>query len=457
MSASSCIQSSDTLGKAIPRKAICRSMPAGVAFFSLSDPNVRYVVLGTLLMTSTGAIVGALALLKRKALLGDAIAHAIFPGICLTFMITGSHHPLPLTLGACITGALALQCVDSIITYTKLHEDTAIALVLSIAFGIGTLLLSIIQNSGQTAQAGLGNFLFGKAAALMAEDLSTLAILSCLVIVTFLAFAKVFALIAFDKTFAQCIGLPVRQLELVFSGLTVLAIVIGIRAIGIVLIAATLITPASAARYWTDRFGTLVCLSAILGLLAGLGGSYMSYIWPNMPTGPWVVICITFLAYGSFLLAPRQGLLARQLRRRQQRRKILAENILKVFYELGQQDQDFFCGRSVTTLTQHRAMSLRVLLRGLKHLQKRGLVVKKRDMWRLTTQGHHLGEAVSQRYQLWERYLREYLKIQPDHVHEDAESIEHVLTPTLVQELNQLLSQHERGHPQEVGLSQPVK
>ena len=415
-------------------------MPAGVAFFSLSDPNVRYVVLGTLLMTSTGALVGALALLKQKALLGDAIAHAVFPGICLMFMLTGSQHPLPLTLGACITGGLALQCVDGIITHTKLHEDTAIALVLSVAFGIGTLLLSIIQNSGQPAQVGLGNFLFGKAAALMAEDLSTLIALSCIVVATFLAFAKAFALIAFDKTFAQCIGLPVRQLELIFSGLTVLAIVIGIRAIGIVLIAATLITPASAARYWTDRFGTLVCLSAVLGLIAGLGGSYMSYLWPNMPTGPWVVICITCIAYGSFLLAPRRGLLARQLRRYQQRRKILAENILKVFYELGQPANDFFCDRSITTLTQHRAMSLRALRRGLSYLQKRGLVVKQQDMWRLTPRGRHLGEAVSQRYQLWERYLQQYLKIQPDHVHEDAESIEHVLTPALVQELNQLLS-----------------
>ena len=178
----------------------------------------------------------------------------------------------------------------------------------------------------------------------------------------------------------------------------------------IVLIAATLITPASAARYWTDRFSTMVCLSGALGLIAGLGGSYMSYIWPNMPTGPWIVICITVMAYGSFLLAPRQGLLARRLYRRRQRQKIRAENILKVFYELGQTAGDFFCTWPTSTLATHRAMPLHVWLQGLKYLQKRNLVVQRDQAWGLTAMGHRLGKEVSRRYKLWEMYLKKYLK-----------------------------------------------
>ena len=408
-------------------------------FFSLADPNVRYVVLGTMLLTSSGAMVGSFALLKKKALVGDATAHAVFPGICLAFMLTGAKHPIHLAIGAFATGWLALRLIDSITAHAKIQEDTAIALVLSVTFGLGTLLLSIIQHSGNAAQVGLNNFLFGKAAALLGDDLLTLAILSLLIITTLIFFFKEFTLVAFDKAFAQSIGLPVRRLEFLFTSLTVLAIVIGIRAVGMVLMAAMLITPAAAARFWTDRLSRMVLLAAVLGLIAGVAGSFASYTAPGMPTGPWIVLVITLIAYGSFLLAPQQGLLAKKLHQRRHQQKTLAENILKLFYELGKREGEFFCNRPVDELLAHRPMPLRSLMKGLQGLQRQSLVQQRGDKWRLTGVGKGLGQQISQRHQLWELYLMRYLKIKPDHVHEDAESIEHVLTPALVKELRKLL------------------
>ena len=408
-------------------------------FFSLADPNVRYVVLGTMLLTSSAAMVGVFALLKKKALVGDATAHAVFPGVCLAFILTGTKHPIYLALGAFGTGWLSLLLIDLMTAQSKIKEDTAIALVLSVTFGLGTLLLSIIQNSGNAAQVGLNNFLFGKAAALLGEDLLTLAMLSLLIIATLILFFKEFTLVAFDKSFAQSIGLPVKRLEFLFTSLTVLAIVIGIRAVGIVLMAAMLITPAAAARFWTDRLTKMVLLAAVLGLVAGLAGSFASYTAPGMPTGPWIVLVITLIAYGSFLLAPRKGLLARKLHQRRHQQKTLAENILKLFYELGEQGGEFFCNRSVDELLAHRPMPPSRLMKGLKNLQYQGLVQQKFDKWRLTGVGRSRGQQVSQRHRLWELYLTRYLKLQPDHVHEDAESIEHVLTPDLVRALTKLL------------------
>ncbi|MFN7095154.1 MAG: metal ABC transporter permease, partial [Burkholderiales bacterium] len=145
-------------------------MKAWWNFFFLADPNVRYVVLGTILLTSSAAIVGSFAFLKKKALVGDAIAHAVLPGICLAFMVTGTKHPIYLTVGAFITGWLSLLLIDFLTTHSKIKEDIAIALVLSVTFGIGTLLLSIIQNSGNAAQVVLNNYLFGKAAAMLGQD-----------------------------------------------------------------------------------------------------------------------------------------------------------------------------------------------------------------------------------------------------------------------------------------------
>lgn len=408
-------------------------------FFSLADPNVRYVVLGTMLLTSSAAMVGSFALLKKKALVGDATAHAMLPGVCLAFMLTGTKHPVYLAIGAFATGWLSLLLIDVMTAQSKIKEDTAIALVLSVTFGIGTLLLSIIQNSGNAAQVGLNNFLFGKAAALLGDDLLTLAILSLVIMTMVILFFKEFTLVAFDKAFAQSIGLPVKRLEFLFTSLTVLAIVVGIRAVGMVLMAAMLITPAGAAQFWTDRLTRMVLLAAILGLVAGLAGSFVSYTAPAMPTGPWIVLVITLIAYSSFLLAPRKGLLARKLQQHRHQQKTLAENILKLFYELGEAEGEFFRNRPLDELVAHRPMPLSTLTKGLKGLQQQSMVQQRGHKWRLTGVGKSQGQQVSQRHQLWELYLTRYLKIKPDHVHEDAESIEHVLTPALAEELRKLL------------------
>lgn len=410
-----------------------------IAFFSLTDPNVRAVVLGTLLLTSSAAMVGSFALLKKKVLVGDAIAHAVLPGVCLSFMLTGSKHPLSLVIGAFITGWLSLICIDQIIHRSKIKEDTAIALVLSVSFGIGLLLLTTIQHSGNAMQVGLSNFLFGKAAALVSDDLTSLALLSLTIIIIVLLFFKEFTLLAFDKAFAQASGLPVQALELLLSSLTVLAIVIGIRAVGILLMASMLITPPAAARFWTQNLPKMVLLATVFGMIAGLVGSYISYAAPAMPTGPWIVMAISFIAYFSFMFAPQQGLLARKMRQRKHQEKTLLENILKIFYALGATDGDFYRSKTTEALQAHRPLLSYKLKKGLKRLKKQNMVREEAGHWVLTAAGQKKGGEVSRLHELWELYLQKYLKLQPDHVHEDAESIEHVITPELAEELSKLV------------------
>ena len=411
-----------------------------IDFFSFSDPNIRYVVLGTLLLTASAAMIGSFALLKKKVLVGDAIAHAVLPGVCLAFIVTGTKHPIALSLGAFTTGWLALVLIDQITHRSKIKEDTAIALVLSVTFGLGILLLTAIQHTGNAAQVGLSNFLFGKAAALVSDDLKTLSLLSLALISTVLLFFKEFTLVAFDKSFAQASGLPVQRLELLLTSLTVLAIVIGIRTVGILLMAAMLITPPAAARFWTHHLPKLVLLAAVLGMIAGLVGAFVSYTAPAMPTGPWIVITISLIAYGSFLFAPRKGLLSRRIQRRRHQQKTLTENILKIFYELGAADGHFYKSRTLATLRKCRPLPTGRFLKGLKRLQKQHMLQKKATGWLLTTSGKNKGEYIRRLHRLWELYLAQYLKIKPDHVHEDAESIEHVITPALATELRNLVN-----------------
>jgi manganese/zinc/iron transport system permease protein len=409
-------------------------------FFTLADPNIRYVVLGTLLLSCSSAIVGTFALLKKKALLGDAIAHAVLPGICIAFMLTGVKNAFSLALGATATGWIALLLMDMLTRYSKVKEDTAIALLLSVTFGVGTLLLSIIQNSDNAAQLGLNNYLFGKAAALVSEDLWVLASLSALILITIASFFKEFTLIAFDKAFATSIQLPVKLLEFIFTSLIVVAIIVGIQAVGIVLMAAMLITPAAAARFWTNRLTTMLGLSAFFGAIAGLLGSFISYTAPAMPTGPWVVLIVTAIAYLSFLFSPEKGIIAKRLRQHRHEQKILLENILKLFYEMGEARGDVFTEFSIEELQQGRTLGLAKFMKGLKILESNSLLHRnKGNLWRLTGAGKNEGQRIAEQHRLWEAYLAKYVKNKPLETHENAELVEHVLTPELVKELHQLV------------------
>ena len=279
-----------------------------VEFFSFSNPNIRYVVLGSILLTGSSAIVGTFTFLKKKALVGDAVAHAVLPGVCLAFILSGTKNPIFLIIGAFVTGWLSLLAIDIISSQTKIKEDTAIGLILSVFFGVGILLLTVIQHSGNAAQSGLDHFLFGKAAAMIGYDLWVFSIVAVLLLSTVSLFFKELTLLAFDPKYAQVIGLPIRALELLLTTLTVLAVVVGIQAVGVVLMAAILITPAAAARFWTDNIKKMVWLAAAFGAVSGLTGAYISFIAPSMPTGPWIVMVISGIAFFSFFFALEKGL-----------------------------------------------------------------------------------------------------------------------------------------------------
>ena len=408
-------------------------------FLSLSDPNVRYVVIGSILLAASSAIVGTFTLLKKKALVGDAVAHSVLPGVCLAFMLTGVKNPIYLILGAFLTGWISLVLIDVITARSKIKEDTAIGLILSVFFGIGILMLTVIQKSGNAAQSGLDHFLFGQAASLVGTDLVVFSSVALILMAAVWLFFKEFALISFDESFARSIGFPVRMLELALTTMTVLAVVTGIQAIGVVLMAAMLITPAAAARFWTDNLKVMIWLAAGLGAFSGLVGAYISYVAPSMPTGPWIVMVISMIAVLSFFLAPRKGILFRLITQRKFQNQMLEENILKLFYQLGEAQDSYYQPRTLEEIMARRPFRVSRLRQGLRKLYKQGFLNSTEKGWAYTGAGKIKGQRVTKLHRLWELYLTEYLRIAPDHVHEDAETIEHIITPELERRLEEKL------------------
>jgi manganese/zinc/iron transport system permease protein len=253
-------------------------------------------------------------------------------------------------------------------------------------------------------------------------------------------FYKEFKVLSFDPAFAVGLGLPGRFLEMVLATLIVLAVAVGLQAVGVVLMAALLVTPAAAARYWTERLGRMLIVAGAFGAVSGALGAYISSVSPRMPTGPWMVVSVSLLFVASLVLAPERGVVARRLRLSRFRRRTAEENLLRTLYVLGEKVQDWGEPRSEGELLRYRAMKGPVLSRTLARLGRRGLVRETADgRFALTEAGLVESLRLTRLHRLWELYLTRKLELAPDHVHDDAEEMEHILTPELEEQLAAVL------------------
>jgi manganese/zinc/iron transport system permease protein len=296
----------------------------GILHDLIFDYTLRNVALGSMLLGIVSGVLGAFAVLRRQGLLGDTLAHAALPGIAIAFLLTGTRETLVLLLGAGIAGWIGTLIFLRVVRDTTLSEDTALGVILSVFFGIGIMLLTLIQNRNDANQAGLDRYLFGQAAALVADNVRTFAILGLIALALLTAFYKEFKLLSFDSAFAASIGLPTRTLDVLLTSLLVIAVMIGLQTVGVVLMAAMVIGPGAAARQWTDRLLTMLILSGLFGGLAGVVGAVISVQGERLPTGPMIILTLTAIVLVSLTLAPRHGVLPEYLRQRRNRRALTA-------------------------------------------------------------------------------------------------------------------------------------
>jgi manganese/zinc/iron transport system permease protein len=360
----------------------------------LSDYTLRTVALGAAVLGIVSGGLGSFAVLRRQSLLGDAMSHAALPGVVLAFLLTRSKAPLVLILGATLAGWLATLWLLSIVKNTRIKEDGALALILSVFFGFGLVLLTYTQRLPDARQAGLDQFLFGQAAALLQQDVVTMAVLGGIALLLMSIFWKEFKLLSFDREFGGSLGLPVSLLDILLTTLLVVAIVIGLQAVGVVLMSAMVVAPAAAARQWTDRLGIMVALSMLFGALAGVAGAVISSTAQGFSTGPTVVLCASGIVLFSALFAPNRGLLWNWARHQRNRRKLRLHTVLGNLYLLESQHADPSHGHSIQAL---RAMSAeRGVARSLAELKQRGWAFQTADGdWALTPAGKQIAEKIS--------------------------------------------------------------
>ena len=422
-----------------------------VRFFSMADANVRYVIFGSMLLGGAAGGLGTFAFLQRRSLVGDTVAHAALPGVAIAFLLTGEKNLLIILSGALFTSWVGVVLVNYIISRSKLKLDTALGIVLSVFFGIGIVLLSIIQKSGSGSQSGLDKFLFGQAAAISKNDVILLAIVGTALLAIMASLYPKFKIIVFDPLFASASGLKTNFLQFLLSTLIVISVIIGLQAVGVVLMAALLFTPAAAARQWTDNLSKMIVLASIFGAASGILGAYISFLAPKFPTGPWIVIVVSFIFVTSILFAPNRGLVSKMRLHLNNQRKTNREHILKALYKSGQNLNDWSKTYSISEIAKFWSFADSKLRYGIRQLTRQRMMESIDGKYKLTDIGISEGARVLRLHRLWELYLSKYLELPEDHLHRDAEDMEHIITPEIEARLVKLLDNPQYDpHNQEI-------
>ena len=283
--------------------------------------NAALVAVGAALLGIAAGSAGAFLFLRKRALVSDAVAHATLPGIGVAFIVMvllggDGRNLFGLMVGSAVSAGLGLLLVDWISRRTRLAEDAAIGAVLSVFFGFGIVLLTVIQTMSRGQQAGLESFLLGSTAGMLMQDAIVVAAGGALAVAAVVLLRRPMTLVAFDPDFALASGIPVRRVDLAMMGLVMGVTVIGLKLVGLILIVAMLIIPAVTARFWTDRTDRVVLAAGAIGGIAAYVGAALSASAPNLPTGP-IIVVVAFAAFlVSLLFAPGRGVLASALRRR---------------------------------------------------------------------------------------------------------------------------------------------
>jgi len=292
-------------------------------FFSIfigifTDYTLRYVALGSAILGITSGALGCFTFLRKQSLFGDALSHAALPGIGFAYLVAGAKDSLLLMLGAAVFAWFGGIVTLAITSTTRIKQDAALGITLSVFFGLGIVFLTYLQSIGGASQGGLDRFLFGQAASLIETDVINLGILASGCFVVLIVFFKEFKIATFDSAFGQSLGFPTKYLSALLTSVIVVAVVIGLHTVGVVLMVAMLIAPAAAARQWISSLKSMIILSAIFGGISGIVGSMISSTTEGMSTGPVIVITITTILGISLLFSPKQGYLFQYLHKKRQ-------------------------------------------------------------------------------------------------------------------------------------------
>lgn len=362
------------------------------------------VAIGAAILGLTAGVLGSFAVLRERSLVGDAIAHAALPGVCIAFLITGAKDAGSLIVGAAFAGIAGAVLMVAIEHTSRIRPDAAIGVVLASFFSLGVVLLTYIASTDNANQAGLEKYLFGQAAGLLERDLVVMAGLAAASLAAVAVGFRILKVAIFDPGFAASLGLPIRVIDVATTLLLVVAVIIGVRMVGAILMVAMLISPVVAARQLTHRLSTLLPLAGLIGATIGVTGALLAS-GSELPTGPVIVVVGFLVVLAAILFAPGRGAVWRARHVARERRRAATEGVLLEI------ETAMHAGPppTVEELYLSTGRSRRALRRALAALHRAGLLERERfgneERLRLSEAGAAAAHVLEERRQLWAAWL----------------------------------------------------
>ncbi|HRQ76648.1 MAG TPA: metal ABC transporter permease [Phycisphaerales bacterium] len=410
--------------------------------------NTRLVLRSVGVLGAACGAVGVFLLLRRRSLVADALAHAALPGVCVGFLLAvvlglDARSLAILLPAAAIAGALSIASIHALTRLPRVREDAAIGIVLSVFFAVGVVLLSAIQALPVSQKAGLNHFIFGHAATMSASDGRAILIASSIAIIVLVACFKELRLLCFDSSFAGGMGFSRIALDGILMSLVTLLTVVGLHAVGALLIVALLIIPAAAARFWTDHLGVMAVIAMFIGGIGAYVGAASSAAEANVPTGPAIVLCCGALFFISMAIAPKRGLLAEHVRRIMTNGRIGRQHLLRAMYERGEIVGNALAPVLVDDLQERRSWPANRVRRLLARAARQGDVEQVGSGYVLTAHGREAAAKLVRAHRLLEYYLATRADVAPHELDRAADDIEHALGPQLIEDLERSLQSQQ--------------
>lgn len=375
-------------------------------------------------------VLGCFIVLRNMALIGDALAHSVLPGVVVAFILIG-HSALAFFIGSVVAGLATAIGITWIQRNVKTKNDAAIGIVFTAMFALGVIGISKISRR-PGVHLDLDDFLFGDVLGVANEDLYLTAAVMIYVILSIIVFYRQLFVATFQPVIAETMGISVRTIHYFLMLLLSFAVVASLKTVGLILVVAMLITPASTALLLTDRLHWVVFLSGIIGLIASIVGLLVAVILDLTPA-PTMAVVATLFYLTAALFAPKKGLFFRFLQKRKLQRRIQLEDVLKQAFRLQERGN-----LTLNNLLERLSFNKKILGRHWKTLKMRNLVAK--NKLQLTKKGEEEAKRLVRAHRLWETYLVNKVGLTEDQIHEDAEKYEHLLTAEILDEVDQTLS-----------------
>ncbi len=395
-------------------------------------PFVVRALIATCLVGLMCGVLGVFIVLRNMSLIGDALSHAILPGVVFAFMAFG-YSTIAFFTGSVLAGLVSVILMTWIQQNVNTKNDASIGIVFTAMFSIGVIGISAIsQKDG--VHLDLKDFLVGDINAISTEDIYLTFGICVYVLLCIIVFYRYLFVTTFQPVIAETMGISVKTLHYFLMLLLSLAVVASIRAVGMILVVAMLITPAATALLLSDKLKKVIALAGFIGMFSAAFGLILS-VYYNTPPGPAMVVVGALLYTITVFFAPKKGLVFSHFRKQQLQRKIQIEDILKQSLKLTQQND-----LSLENLLQRVGFGKGKLLQHLKSLQKQSMVLLKKDHVQLTEKGVEQANRMVRAHRLWETYLVNRIGLTAEQIHEDAEKYEHLLTDELLDEMDAALN-----------------